>query len=73
VSKKSRRLSPTSRDERRAALAMKRAGEVWPDSVWPEANYQLGVGSYGGLDQTVKRRGKKHPLGFAPPEVRDAR
>lgn len=25
-----------------------------------------GVGTYGGLDDRVKRRKKKHPAGFAP-------
>lgn len=28
----------------------------------------FGIGSYGGLDDRVKRRRKKHPLGFAPPK-----
>ena len=39
------------------------------DTTWPDAygaGYQIAVGSYGGLDDRVKRRTRKQPLGFAP-------
>lgn len=38
-------------------------------TTWPEYEYQLSVGSYGGLDERVKRRTRKQPVGFAPPKV----
>jgi hypothetical protein len=38
-------------------------------STWPNdlgEGYQLYTGTYGGLDDRVKRRKRKQPLGFAP-------
>jgi hypothetical protein len=37
-------------------------------TTWPEYEYQLSTGSYGGLDDRVKTRKRKQPIGFAPPK-----
>jgi len=38
-----------------------------------EDERSLSVGSVGALDTTVKRRGRKHPIGFVPPAKRPAK
>lgn len=42
-------------------------------TTWPEYEYQLHVGSYGGLDDRTKRRGRKQPVGFVPPQPKRPR
>jgi hypothetical protein len=41
-----------------------------PETTWPQIEYQLSVGSYGGIDDRHKTRRKKHPLGFTQPTKR---
>lgn len=42
--------------------------DATPATKWPEYEYQLSTGAYGGLDDRFKLRRKKHPIGFAPPQ-----
>ena len=38
----------------------------WPNDCGE--GYQIYTGSYGGLDDRFKRRKRKQPVGFAPPQ-----